>query len=128
MKKRSFVYVVLLMAAVLTFGLLLGGCGSKPTFDGSKTGDADHYDIEFDVLNTTFTHELVMEAGESLEITVECTSGDIALLIQSGDNEPAYRGNKMDTTNFVVGINEAGTYTISVTGDNAKGHVVVTRK
>ena len=118
------------LAGVITITLIvaaLSGCGNNSTFDGSKTGDADHFDIEFATLNTSFTHDIELEEGESLDVSIVKEAGDIALAIQCGDEDPVYTGNGMDSINFQVGINETGVYTITVSGKKAKGHVVVKR-
>ncbi|WP_141107702.1 hypothetical protein [Butyrivibrio sp. YAB3001] len=108
--------------------VLLCSCGNDATFDGSKTGDANHFDIEFNVLNTSYTHELDMNEGESIDVQIEAESGDISLNIQKEDEKPVYRGNKMKSGNFKVGVESAGKYTLTVTGKKAKGHVVLTRE
>ncbi|SCY65702.1 PPC domain-containing protein [Butyrivibrio sp. INlla14] len=113
--------IVMLMAAMLV------GCSNNATFSGSKTGDADHFDIEFEVLNSSFTHYLELKEGESLEVTATKESGKISLRIQCGESEPVYQGDNLESTNFKVNINESGTYTITVSGQKAKGHVVVER-
>jgi hypothetical protein len=106
---------------------MLVGCSNNATFSGSKTGDADHFDIEFEVLNSSFTHDLELEEGESLEVTATKESGKISLRIQCGESEPVYQGDNMESANFKVNINESGTYTINVSGQKAKGHVIVER-
>ena len=113
---------------VITLGMILCACSSGSTFSGSKSGDEDHFDIEFEVLNTSYSHDLDMKAGESIDVAVTCDEGKISVLIAKGDDEPAYRGNDMETSNFNVGIKDAGKYTLTVTGEDAKGHVVFTRR
>ena len=118
------------LAGLVTITLLvaaLTGCGNNSTFDGSKTGDADHFDIEFATLNTSFTHDLELTEGDSLDVSIVKEAGDIALTIQCGNEDPVYRGNGIDSSEFKVGINESGVYTITVSGKKAKGHVVVKR-
>ena len=120
-KVISAIGIIMLMATMLV------GCGKGATFDGSKTGDGDHFDIEFKVLNTSFSHDLELKEGESLDVSVTKESGEISLLIQNGEEEPAYRGDSMDTSDFKVTVSADGTYTVTVTGKKAKGHVVVKR-
>ena len=123
MMKKS----ILRLITVLILGAVLCGCGGSSTFSGSKTGDANHFDINFDILNTSYTHDLNLNAGEKLDVTVEKTTGEISLLIQAGEESPVYQGDNMDSANFQVGIEKAGKYTITVTGKRAAGHVNVTR-
>lgn len=124
-KRRLFT-----IQAIIIMAVSLCACGSNDNakFNGSKTGDAQHFDIDFDILNTTYTHELVMEEGESIEISIEKESGSISLLVQMESEDSVYQGDDVDTGEFEVIISEAGTYTLSVTGKKAKGHVVFTKK
>ena len=122
LRGRVSVFLVAMVALVF-----LCSCGSDATFDGSKTGDANHFDIEFNALNTSYTHELDMNEGESIDVQIEAESGDISLSIQKENEEPIYRGNKVESANFKVGVESAGKYTLTVTGKKAKGHVVLTR-
>ena len=46
MSKRKIKMVVLM----LTLALILSACGNTATFNGSKTGDENCFDIEFSIL------------------------------------------------------------------------------
>lgn len=120
--------IVALCAILLVF--MLASCGSidSATFSGSKTGDENHYDISFGILNTTYTHDLVMAQGERIRVHVEKESGTITVKIQKGQETPVYEGNGEVATDFSVTIPEDGTYTVSVTGKKAKGHVTFQRQ
>lgn len=98
------------------------------TFNGSKTGDEDYYDISFDILNTTDTHDFAMTQGESILVHIEKQSGDMKVAIQKDQDSPIYEGNGDVATDFSVDISEDGIYTVSVTGHNAKGQVTFYRE
>ena len=78
MKKR----IVIIIAAMMTLAVLLCSCGQAQTFSGSKTGDEEHFDIDFEALNTSFSHELVMEEGRYFDVSIKTQAGNIALTIQ----------------------------------------------
>lgn len=122
-KKRSALIVI----KVLITSMLLCACTKRATFSGSKVGDENHFDIDFEILNTSYSHELEMKDGETIGVIVEAESGNISLVIQKGDDDPIYRGNNLASTKFQVGVETEGTYTLTVTGKNARGHVVMTR-
>ncbi len=108
------------------FAISVCGC-TVSKFDGSKTGDENHFDIEFKMLNTEFSHELKMQKGEDIEVAVEALSGNISVVIEN-NQEDIYRGSNMKTSTFKVNALNDGTYTVTVSGENAKGHVTLTRK
>lgn len=126
MKRIKFSLVLCIIAAVC----MLGACTSSKsaTFNGSKTGDENHFDISFDILNTTYTHDFEMKQGENILVHVEKESGEIKVVIQEGQEEPIYEGNGNVTSDFSVAIPKDGTYTVSVTGKEAKGQVIFNRE
>ncbi|WP_022768890.1 hypothetical protein [Butyrivibrio sp. NC2007] len=112
---------------VLIVSTLLCACMHGAAFDGSITEDEDHFDMTFEILNTSYSHELKMKEGEALEVTVDAESGNLSLIIQKDDNKPIYQGNKIKSAKFQVGIDTEGTYTLTVTGRKARGYVMIRR-
>lgn len=100
----------------------------RTIFNGNKIGDEDHFDLDFKRLNTTYTHDMVLNEGDSIEVAVTKELGEISLLIQSDSGDVAYRGDDVDSGVFEVVVTKPGTYTLSVTGQKAGGQVVFTRK
>ena len=118
---------VLTTVTVLIVSTLLCACAQGATFNGNMTRDKDHFDMTFEILNTSYSHELEMKEGEALEVTVDVESGDLSLLIQKDDDKPIYQGNRIESAKFQVGIEAEGTYTLTVIGKRARGHVIVNR-
>ena len=126
-QKYNITRCVLTAITVLIVSMLLCACMQGAAFDGSITEDEDHFDMTFEVLNTSYSHELEMKEGEALEVTVDVESGDLSLLIQKDDDKPIYQGNRIESAKFQVGIEAEGTYTITVIGKRVRGHVIVNR-
>lgn len=118
---------VLTTVTVLIVSTLLCACAQGAAFNGNMTRDKDHFDMTFEILNTSYSHELEMKEGEALEVTVDVESGDLSLLIQKDDDKPIYQGNRIESAKFQVGIEAEGTYTLTVIGKRARGHVIVNR-
>ncbi len=118
---------VLTTVTVLIVSTLLCACAQGAAFNGNMTRDKDHFDMTFEILNTSYSHELEMKEGEALEVTVDVESGDLSLLIQKDDDKPIYQGNRIESAKFQVGIEAEGTYTLIVIGKRARGHVIVNR-
>lgn len=117
-----------LMIVMLMLNLCACGTNENATFNGSKTANEEHFDIDFDILNTTYTHNLDLKEGDRIAVTVEKESGMISLLIQKEGQDAVYRGEDVEAGAFEVIINEPGTYALSITGEKAQGHVVFTKK
>ena len=118
---------VLTIVTVLIVSTLLCACAQGAAFNGNMTRDKDHFDMTFEILNTSYSHELEMKEGEALEVTVDVESGDLSLLIQKDDDKPIYQGNRIESAKFQVGIEAEGTYTLTVIGKRARGYVIVNR-
>ena len=76
---------------------------------------------------TTDTQDLIAESGDIISGNIIVNKGSLSIKIQKYDEEPIYENNGISVSNeFDVEINESGTYTVSVTGEKAKGSVSFT--
>lgn len=119
-----------IMAAIIMMAVILCGCADNANakFNGSLTSDEEHFDIDFEILNGTYEHDLFLKEGESIAVSIEKESGSISLSVQDEDGESVYQGDDVEAGAFEVGIKETGTYTLCVSGKKARGHVVFTKK
>ena len=78
MKKRRMTGKCILLAGMM---FLLSGCGfsKAAAFEGNMTTDADHFAVDFRMLNKTYTHEMEMEEGEWVAVSVTRDSGELSL-------------------------------------------------
>lgn len=114
-----------LLTGIVIVTVLLSACtGMKnAAFSGSMTGDEKNFEIAFDVLNTTYTHELEMKQGEIIQVHIVKKSGDLKVMIQKDGEAPVYEGNGDAAADFSVTVPEDGAYTVRVTGNAAEGQV-----
>ncbi len=110
----------------LVIMLLCSGNGA--TFNGSKVGNDNEFHMEYSILNTTYEHSMELDADDTIHCTIQSDDGELDISIQKQDGEYAYRGNSVPTSSFDVIVDEAGTYTISVTGKKAQGSVTFAAK
>ncbi len=121
MKKRCIILCTLLLAMLLT------ACGTPSrltTFDGDRVSSDRTFLLDFTVLNTTDAHDLTLSAGDTLHVDASVESGSLRILIRQAEQAAIYEGN--DTAlpaAFDVAIEQGGVYTVTVTGQNAKGSV-----
>ena len=109
--------------------LVFTACGlcNKATFIGDEISDTDFYDIAFEQMNSTHSHNIDMDAGESIKVKIISKSGKISVQIYNEDDQPVYRGDDVTDAEFEIQINEKGTYRLCVSGKEAKGHVIFSR-
>lgn len=124
--KRKIVLLVCICVLVVVAGIIIF-CDIKSrkeaVFNGSRTGDNNHFEMDFTWLNTTYAHDLDMKQGESIHVYTEKKSGEIKIVIKADDGKAIYEGNGDVASEFVVAIPEDGIYTISVTGKKAAGYL-----
>lgn len=74
------------------------------------------------MFNTTDSQELTAQAGDQIRANITVDGGELSVQIQKEGEEPLYSGDGIVAScDFAIGIEESGTYTITVTGDKAEG-------
>ncbi|MCI9138075.1 MAG: hypothetical protein HFH48_11065 [Lachnospiraceae bacterium] len=115
----------LLIVCILALMVSLTGCDTK--FDGSRTGNDSEFIMEYSVLNKTDTQDLIAEFGDAISGKIIVQKGSLSIKIQKDEEEPIYESSGISVSNeFDAEIDESGTYTVSVTGEKAKGSVSFT--
>ena len=100
----------------------LSACSSD--FDGSRTGNDTQLIMEYTEFNTTDTQDLVVEAGNIIHAEIVVEDGHLSYKIQKDDDEPIAESKGIFfSVEYDFDVEESGTYTVTVTGENAKGSV-----
>ena len=100
----------------------LSACSSD--FDGSRTGNDTQLIMEYTEFNTTDTQDLVVEAGDIIHAEIVVEDGHLSYKIQKDDDEPIAESEGIFfSVEYDFDVEESGTYTVTVTGENAKGSV-----
>ncbi|NSE02552.1 hypothetical protein G4422_03645 [Blautia wexlerae] len=86
--KRKIILSGILFHMILVFT----ACGlcNKATFIGDEISDTDFYDIAFEQMNSTHSHNIDMDAGESIKVKIISKSGKISVQIYNEDDQPVY--------------------------------------
>lgn len=101
----------------------LSGCG-KSSFDGSRIGNDSQFVMEYKIFNTTDEQSLLLEVGDTIQAKMVIDSGKLSIKIQKDNDTPIYENdNIVVSESFNIEIQESGTYTVTVTGEKAKGSV-----
>lgn len=109
----------------LILALSLSACGAD--FDGSRTGNDSELVMDYKIFNTTDSQDLIVVEGDTIHTEIIVESGCLSFKIQKNDEVPVYEGKDVSFSDeFDVEIEESGTYTVTVTGEKAKGSVSFT--
>ncbi len=107
----------------ITF-LVISLTACSPDFNGSRTGNNNQLIMEYTAFNTTETQDLVVKAGDTIHTEIVIEDGQLSYKIQKNDDEPIAESEGIFfSEDFDIEIEESGTYTVTVTGDNTKGSV-----
>ncbi len=96
----------------------------RPEFNGSRTGNDHELIMDFRILNKEDSQQFDLQGGDTIHAEIEVDSGTLAVTIGREDEEPIYENNEITAdTVFDLTISEGGTYTVRVSGSEAKGGV-----
>ena len=113
--------ITTIFSAVLLI-LSLSACSLD--FDGSRTGNDTQLIMEYTAFNTTDSQDLVVEAGDIIHAEIVVEDGHLSYKIQKDDDEPIAESEGIFfSVEYDFDVEESGTYTVTVTGENAKGSV-----
>ena len=119
MKKIITIFSVIVLITSLT--------ACSPDFNGSRTGNDKQLIMEYTAFNTTDSQDLVVEAGDTIHVGIVIEDGHLSYKIQKNDDEPIAESESIFfSEEFDVEVKESGTYTVTVTGEKAKGSVKIT--
>lgn len=119
MKKHLGILCSLILVLSLT------ACVSD--FDGSRIGNDSEFVMDYKIFNTTDSQDLMVAEGDIIHADIVVEGGHLSFKIQKDNEEPVYESESIFFSHeFDVEIEESGTYTVTVTGEKAKGSVSFT--
>ena len=128
MKKRKFVFLIVLLLLFLAGAAVFLFCSNQESFTGSRIKNPDAYLLDIDRMNGTDLHTLELHEGDSLQLRLKTENGALHMEIKAPDGTAIYQGNGKETTDFTVNIPESGVYTVVVEARQAKGTIHICKK
>lgn len=122
MVKKTFASICICLLA-----FLVTGCGIS-VFEGSRLGNDSMLVMEYTWFDTIEEQELVLAEGDVVCIDVASESGNVAVSLRKGEEEPIYEEKEIPTSTVKVDITDSGTYTVTVIGQRAKGSISITKE
>lgn len=110
----------------LSLLLLLSACTARqePLFNGSRTGNDSQFLMSYTICNKTDSQTLHAQAGDILYAQIVVEGGQLSYTIQKEQEPPLASGEGVTTSEeFEVALHEGGAYTVTVTGEHARGSV-----
>ncbi len=97
--------------------------GDDIEFDGARTGLANRFVLDFNVLNKTFTHTMELETGDVLDVEITKEKGEIDIAVTDSEEKVIYKGDNASSNKFSIVISKDDEYLFEVTGRKAAGYV-----
>jgi hypothetical protein len=116
---KKTVLFILLYALIIS----MAGCDNNRTFSGSKTSNDNQFLVDFDFLNTTVSSKMPLSDGDTIETAIDIKKGAVDIIVKSENGTIAYQGNNVENCNFIIEIEEPGTYIFYIKGYKAEGSV-----
>lgn len=114
---KKFPLLIILGVMILT---AFSGC-NKPVFNGNRTNNDTQFVEDYTVLNQTEMHEMSLEKGAVINVSIVNKSGHLHVLVTDPSGKEIYQADDASSGDFSLEIPESGTYSFSVTGVDAKG-------
>jgi len=111
------------IACVFFLTIASGGCTKDIEFDGSFTGNETQFILDFEVLNVTKTHTLVLDSSDIVDVVIEKDKGTLDISVTDTEGHSIYTGDDASSGQFALEITRSDSYEFKVTGTRAKGKV-----
>lgn len=116
---------VLLLASILMFAIVLGGCSKGFSFQigAIENNTKREMTASYTLFNGTKEKEITVDDGETVDIEADITTkaGSIDVYVYNENDEYSYEGHDIPTSDFTVTLSEPGTYTLKIETDKHKG-------
>ena len=124
MKKKSWAIALsvaaLIILTAITVVLILNP-SSGSTYN--RRVEENLFSLDMDPLNCKLEETFYLNEGDSVDVSVTVSSGEIFILVKEAGENPVYEGNNPTITSFRLNISKAGEYVFAVSGVGAVGNV-----
>jgi hypothetical protein len=108
---------------ILPFSFIFSGCDQYVDFRGTETKEDNLYIIDFQILNSSRSHDMNLHAGDTIDVHVIKEFGSCTIYIECFEWESYFVRFDVSTIDYVVPITETGSYHFCVEGNNATGYI-----
>lgn len=125
MKNKKTAIICGICAIVIIVGVVAYSIISNhvvKVFNGSRVCNPEQYLLDFNYMNREDCDNMKLKAGDDLHATWNIKKGTVNItVVRKEDGKEIFKGNKVDTADFILPIEEDGTYVVTIDGRKAKG-------
>lgn len=85
--------------------------------------EKDSFSVNMKGLNSTLEESFSLVAGDTVDVSITISSGEVRLSVGKTDREPVYEGVNPEPNSFRISVHEDGDYIFSVSGNKAEGNI-----
>ena len=122
-QKRNLSWILCAVLVVLLTAMLLPWLLPTQESRYTRRVEEDFFSLGMEPLNCTIAELFRLHQGDTVDVSVDRASGDLAITIGQEDRQPIYEGRNPQLGSFRVTIPEDGGYLLSVTGKQAQGNI-----
>ena len=112
-----------IISAFVSVVLIASLAACSPSFNGSSTGNATQFIMEYSILNKSDYRNMTLQAGDVVNTSIVSDSGSVSVKVENSAGEAIYSEEDIPTSDFEITIPQDDTYKFTVTGHHAKGSV-----
>lgn len=122
-QKRNLSWILCAVLVVLLTAMLLPWLLPTQESRYTRRVEEDFFSLGMEPLNCTIAEPFTLQKGDTIDVSVDRASGDLAITIGQEDRQPIYEGRNPQLGSFRVTVPEDGGYLLSVTGKQAQGNI-----
>lgn len=122
-QKRNLSWILCAVLVVLLTAMLLPWLLPTQESRYTRRVEEDFFSLRMEPLNCTIAEPFTLQKGDTIDVSVDRASGDLAITIGQEDRQPIYEGRNPQLGSFRVTVPEDGGYLLSVTGKQAQGNI-----
>lgn len=126
-KKLTITAILCIVIAIVVFLATNVFRYPKPTYNGNRIHNDSQFILDFTEINGTETNTLQLAEGDEVHCTWSIERGTVDIFITGDNSDQLYQGNHIDQADFILTADVAGSYTITVNGENARGVIDIQR-
>ena len=122
-QKRNLSWILCAVLVVLLTAMLLPWLLPTQESRYTRRVEEDLFSLGMEPLNCTIAEFFRLHQGDTIDVSVDRASGDLAITIGQEDRQPIYEGRNPQLGSFRATVPEDGGYLLSVTGKQAQGNI-----
>ena len=122
-QKKTILWILCAALVVFLTAMLLPRLLPSQESRYTRRVEEDFFSLGMEQLNCTVAEPFTLQKGDTIDVSVDRVSGELAITIGQENRQPIYEGRNPQLGSFRVTVPEDGGYLLSVSGKQAQGSI-----